>query len=325
VTRLPPAWPGLAGFPGFPKLASLALGASMLAACSGSAPEPAPGPIVVVTIQPLASLVRDVVGAAGTVRALLPPGASPHTFDPLPRDVAELEGARLLVRVGKGLDDWSERLLAGVGAPPRVLTLLDLAEIRPLDWPIDEDSAEHDGHHTNGAQDPHAWLDPIRMRDAFLPALVNALAEVDPEGATGYRARAATVAETLTRADARIRSLLAPAASRGFIAYHDSWRYFAERYDLEQVASIEAYAGDEPTAAELADLINVARSRDVRAVIMEPQLGERIARSIATDLRARIEMADPLGDPTDAARDTYAKAMEFNGAAFARALGGVAP
>jgi ABC-type Zn uptake system ZnuABC Zn-binding protein ZnuA len=252
---------------------------------------------------------------------LLPPGASPHTFDPLPRDVAELEGARLLVRVGSGLDDWSERLLAGVGAPPRVLTLLDLAAIRPLEWPTEQDASEHDAHGTHHTKDPHAWLDPIRMRDVFLPELARALAEVAPESANGYRARAATLAETLTQADARIRSLLQPIETRRFIAYHDSWRYFAERYDLEQVASIEAYAGDEPTAAELAGLIHIAQSRDVRAVIMEPQLGERIARNIATDLRARIEMADPLGDPTDPARDTYAKAMEFNGAAFARALG----
>jgi zinc transport system substrate-binding protein len=314
VTASIASWASFAGW------TSLALVAAMQASCTGSAPEPPRGPIVVVTIQPLASLVRDVVGEAGTVRALLPPGASPHTFDPLPRDVAELEGARLLVRVGKGLDDWSERLLAGVGVPPRVLTLLDLAEIRPLDWPTDDDAAEH-GHH--GSKDPHAWLDPIRMRDAFLPALATALTEVDPEGAKGYRARAATLAATLTRADARIRSSLAAVTATHFIAYHDSWRYFAERYGLEQIASIESYAGDEPTAAELADLIGLARSRDVRAVIMEPQLGERIARNIATDLRARIELADPLGDPTDPARDTYAKAMEFNGAAFARALGGV--
>jgi len=311
VTLSRTAWRGLA---------NSALLALVVASCTGPAPETGRGPIIVATIQPLASLVREVVGEAGTVRALLPPGASPHTFDPLPRDVAELEGARLLVRVGKGLDDWSERLLAGVGTPPRALTLLDLAAIRPLEWPTDDEASEHDSSE-HGTHDPHAWLDPIRMRDVFLPELARSLAEVDPESANGYRARAATLAETLTRADARIRSLLATIETRRFIAYHDSWRYFAERYDLEQVASIEAYAGDEPTAAELADLIHLAQSQDVRAVIMEPQLGERIARNIATDLRARIEMADPLGDPTDPARDTYAKTMEFNGAAFARALG----
>ncbi len=288
--------------------------AGLLGACAERSAINERGLLVVATIQPLASIARDVLGDGGSVRSLLPPGASPHTFEPLPRDVGELEGAKLLVRVGAGLDDWSERLLAGVGSPPRVLTVLELANLEPLDWPNDEPA----GH---AGLDPHAWLDPLRMRDSVVPELARALGELDPANAELYRARADALAQALTRVDTDIRAVLASVENRRFISYHDSWRYFSSRYDLVQVASIEAYAGDEPTAAELAALIGVAAARDVRAVIMEPQLGGRVARNIATELRARIEMADPIGDPTDPARDTYAKTMLFNGIAFARALG----
>jgi ABC-type Zn uptake system ZnuABC Zn-binding protein ZnuA len=285
--------------------------------CRSEVTVPSGGIKVVATIQPLASLARELVGSDGSVRCLLPPGASPHTFEPLPRDVAELDGAALLVAVGAGLDDWSSRLLAGVGSPPRLITMLALPATKPLDWPSDDD--DHTG---NASRDPHAWLDPIRVRDALVPELTRALAELDPKNAEAYRARAATLTATLTELDASLRDTLAGIDARGFISYHDSWRYFAERYGLEQVASIETYAGDEPTAAELAALVHKAREKDVHAVIMEPQLGERVARNIATELGARIEMADPLGDPTDPARATYANAMRFNATAFARALRG---
>ena len=288
-----------------------------VSACTSSTSSERRGIVVIATIQPLASLVAEVVGEAGTVRTLLPPGASPHTFEPLPRDVEELDGGKLLVRVGVGLDEWSERLLSGVDKPPRVLTVLELASLEPLDWP------SGDGHGGAAGVDPHVWLDPLRMRDVLVPALARVLAEIDPPNANDYSARAARLGASLSRVDKEIRTALASVATRGFISYHDSWRYFAKRYRLDQVASIEAYAGDEPTAAELAGLIGLAQERDVRAVIMEPQLGERVARNIATELRARIEMADPLGDPTDPARESYVKTMLFNGHAFARALGAI--
>jgi ABC-type Zn uptake system ZnuABC Zn-binding protein ZnuA len=147
---------------------------------------------------------------------------------------------------------------------------------------------------------------------------------MDPAGASGYDERATALAVALTELDDEIRGALAGAGGRGFIAYHDSWRYFAERYGLEQVGSIESVAGDEPTAAELAELIGGARAHAVHAVIMEPQLGQRIARTVAIELGAKLEMADPLGDPTDPARASYVETMRFNAAAFARALGGAA-
>jgi len=287
--------------------------------CSGEPVTRSNGVKVVATIQPLASLARELVGADGSVRCLLPPGASPHTFEPLPRDVAELDGAALVIGIGAGLDDWSTRLLAGVGSPPRVITMLALPGTKPLDWASDDERSEH------ASLDPHAWLDPIRVRDALVPELTRALSEIDPQNADRYRERGAALAAALTDLDASLRQTLAGIEARGFISYHDSWRYFAERYRLDQVASIETYAGDEPTAAELGNLVRIARSRGVHAVIMEPQLGQRVARNIATELGARIEMADPLGDPTDPARATYVGAMRFNAAAFARALGGVAP
>ena len=299
--------------------ATLMLVLALASACTAAPEKPSEGLIVVATIQPLASLTREVVGDRGTVRCLLPPGASPHTFEPLPRDIAALDGTALLVGMGAGADDWSTRLLAGVGKPPRVITVLELAATDPLPFGGDDD------HGAEVSHDPHAWLDPLRMRDAFVPELARTLAAIDPPGAAGYDERASALAVTLTELDDDLRDALASTSSRKFIAYHDSWRYFAERYGLEQVGAIETVAGDEPTAAELAALIARARAENVRAVIMEPQLGQRMARIVAAELGVVPQMADPLGDPTDPARASYASAMRFNASAIARALGGNPP
>lgn len=289
-------------------------------ACRAGREQETHGLKVAATIQPLAAITREILGDRGTVFALLPPGASPHTFEPLPGDLARLSGTRLLVRVGIGIDQWSERLLAAAGAPPSTLTFLNLPDAHPSRWQ-DDGTHAHAGPGDTGI-DPHLWLDPTRVRDALVPAIAGALASVDPAGAEAYRERARIFAGRLSDLDAEIRELLRITKTRAFIAYHDTWRYFAERYDLEQVASIEAYAGDEPTAAELARLVALARDRRVVAVVMEPQLGERVARNIADEIGAALVVADPLGDPSDPDRVDYVKTMQFNARAFARALGG---
>jgi zinc transport system substrate-binding protein len=298
-------------------VATAALG---LSGCRSAPPQQASGLKVAATIQPLASVVREILGDRGTASALLPPGASPHTFEPLPGDIARLEGTVLLVRVGVGIDQWSERLLAASSVPLTTITFLDLPNAHPRRWD-DGDAHGHDGAGM-GALDPHIWLDPTRVRDALVPAVADALSVADPSGAETYRTRAREYAERLGRLDAEIREQLSGVETRAFIAYHDTWRYFAERYELEQIASVETYAGDEPTPAELGRLVLAARARSVRAVIMEPQLGERVARNIADEIGAALETADPIGDPSDPARADYVSTMRFNARAFARALGG---
>ena len=300
-------------------LASASLGPG---GCTSARERDSGGLKVAATIQPLASITREILGERGSVASLLPPGASPHTFEPLPGDLARLQGTVVLVRVGQGLDQWSERLLAASGTPPRTVTFLDLADAHPRPWGGGASDA-HDEE--NGELDPHIWLDPTRVRDALVPAIADALSAVDPDGAESYRERARVFAARLGELDNEIRDHLRETRTRAFIAYHDTWRYFAERYGLEQVASIEAYAGDEPTAAELSRLVTAARKNAVAAVIMEPQLGERIARNVAAEIDATLEMADPLGNPADPERADYVSCMRFNARAFARALGGARP
>jgi zinc transport system substrate-binding protein len=287
----------------------------MAAACT-TAPRESNRLSITATITPLASIVREIAGERAHVTCLLPPGASPHTFEPRPGDLARLSQAALLVRVGAGLDEWSERLLSDRSRRLTTVTFVELDGAEPLPWPT---SHAHDHGHTS--LDPHIWLDPIRVRDALVPALLAALVQIDPEGRDHYERRAADVASRLTELDRSLRTELSALESRAFIAYHDTWRYFAARYDLNVAGSIEAYAGDEPTAAELAALIADARRTGARAVMLEPQLGERIARSVASEIGARVQLADPLGDPTDPARADYFANMKFNAAAFALALG----
>ncbi len=291
---------------------------------------------IVVTIPVLAFIVREVAGDRGSVRSLLPPGASPHTFEPTIGDVRAVDAADLLISVGGGFDDWAVRFAeTGMSSPKRDLRsmrILDLSGLRLL-------AAEHvhgrDEHHQpdelrhhqgpkrvpGAASDPHVWLDPVQVRDIIVPAVALRLARLDPTHAHAYHSRAADTVTMLTELDKSIRTELARAPRREYLAFHNGWRYFTARYDLREIGVIEEAAGEEPTPREIAALIRGARKAQASAILIEPQLGARMADTVAAEFGGTTVTVDPLGDPRAPERSGYRVLMEYNARAFARALG----
>jgi len=268
-------------------------------------------PVVVVTIFPVADLAARVAGDALRVETLLPPRASLHTWEATPGQIRMLHRAAGYVTVGGGLDGWLE----GLGEDTPGLATLRLTDGLTL-------RRSHNAHEGDETGDPHVWLDPILVRDELLPRLTAFLAGLVPEAqAAGVRARGAAMADSLTALDAEIRGRLAGLPRRGFIATHEAWTYFAERYDLHDLGSLYEGPGHEPSAKGLARLVDAARATGLGAVLTEPQLAETAARALADEVGAEVVLVDPLGGPGLPGREGYFDLMRFNARAFARALG----
>jgi len=288
--------------------------AGLLAVLWGERPAPvsssADGRVrVVTTLLPLEMLVREVGGHRVTVSHLVPSGASPHAFAPLPRDLARVARADLLVVAGGGLDDWTERLLSAGADAPIVLSLHRAASSGPGD----------------ASEDPHLWLDPILVRDALAPALAEALGGLDPEGLATYAAQLEAFRESLSALDREVHRILGAARGNRYVSFHGAWRRFAERYGLREVGVVEEAAGEEPTPRRLARLVETARAAGVAAILVEPRLPTRVAAVLASEFGGGVARVDPLGDTRDPARSRYRELMRSNARAFARALGGSPP
>lgn len=290
-------------------------GAPVLVAASlGCGPAPAgradTPPVVVVTIFPVADLVARVAGDRLEVQTLLPPRASPATWEATPAQIRALHRAAGYVTVGGGLDGWLDEL-GGVGGAPPLLRLTDGMMLR-------RSGGEH-GASTSG--DPHVWLDPILVRDVLVQKIVDFLVPISPDS-TDVRRRADLLADSLTALDAEIRDTLARAEHRSFVATHDAWTYFAARYGLVPLGSLYERPGHEPSARALARLVDAAREAGLTAVLSEPQLAETAARALASELGGRVVTVDPLGGPDLEGRSDYMSLMRYNARAFARALEG---
>jgi zinc transport system substrate-binding protein len=280
------------------------------AGCAPASPVTDGPPLVVVSIFPIADLVAGVGGDAVRVETLLPPRASPSTWEATPAQIRALSSAAGYVTIGGGLDGWLEDLADDTPG---------LRRLRLTDGMVLRREAQGAGESETG--DPHVWLDPVLVRDVLLPKISAFLEAIAPGRSGDIGRREAAWADTLTRLDAEVRATLARAPRRAFVSTHDAWGYFAARYGLDPLGSIYASPGHEPSARGLAQLVEVARKAGVRVVLAEPQLAETAGRALAAELRARVLVADPLGGRGIPGRDGYTALLRTDARAFAEALG----
>lgn len=272
---------------------------------------------VVATIFPLADFVKNVAGDKVDIVTLLRPGDSPHTYEPSSRDMKAVTRARLLVINGAGLDFWVEKLKSAASDNLAVVDASLVLEQEGLLLSGDEHEDEADDH---GGTNPHYWLDPV-LAQKQVEAIASALAEADPDNGDFYLDNAAACVGELESMDEEIRETTGDFSSREFIAFHASWTYFANRYDLVEAAVIQEAPGKEPSVAYIKGVVDLAKSLKVKAIFAEPQFSTDAAEAIASDSGAKVLLLDPLGGPGLKGRDSYIALMRYNVAQMEKAMG----
>ncbi len=284
-----------------------------LALCAGGpavaadAPAATAAPRFVTTGPPVAAILAELVAGRAEVRSLVPAGASPHTYEPRPSDLAAAQQALGLFFVSPALDGWAARLPARarvelLGLVPRDLLLPNLESIE---------------HAQGTAGDPHFWTDPLLVK-AVLPALADALSRLDPGGAATYRANAAAFGARLDALDRATAQTLAPVKGRAVLLFHPSFQYLLRRYGLTIAGVLEPVPGKEPTPRLLQQFAGRAARDGVRAVFGEPQLPAGPVNALAEAAGIKAYQLDPLGGT--AGRTSYAELIGYNARVLAEAL-----
>lgn len=272
---------------------------------AGPVPEGGERLLVAASIAPLADFARQVGGDHVQVITLVPPGASPHTYELTPSQVEQVARARVLVLNGVGLEYWSDKLVQSADNPK--LIVVDTSEGIAI---LEGDADEPGGN-------PHIWLDPENAI-AQVAHIRDALIEADPAHTGDYRANAEKYVGELRALDQEIASEVATWQSREFIAFHPAWLYFARRYGLAQAAVIEESPGREPSPADVAAIIETAKRIGAKAIFAEPQFSPKVAQTIAEESGAHVLFLDPLGSNLD--DPSSLTLMRYNVTEMAKAL-----
>jgi zinc transport system substrate-binding protein len=285
---------------GWAILALLSLALFLVPGACAETPQTGSG--VVTTIFPLADFVTNVAGEGTKVMTLLPPGASPHTYDLTPKQVREAVTARLMVVNGAGLDFWMEDEIRS--AAGESLLVVDTSA-----GPAIENLLIWDARHETA--NPHIWLDPV-LAEKQVQAIAEALIMVDPDNRDSYIERAAAYLDELKALDQEIANTVKDFSIRQFISLHPAWTYFAQRYGLVEAAVIEESPGQEPSPAYVAEVVDLARELGIKVIFAEPELPTIYAESIARESGAEVILLDPIGGPDLEGRGSYVDLMRYN-------------
>jgi zinc/manganese transport system substrate-binding protein/manganese/iron transport system substrate-binding protein len=278
-------------------------------------PAPHQGPTVVASTTVFADLVQQVGGdRLAAVQSLVPAGVDVEDYDPKPGDLQAVAQASLLVMNGLALDRWVTKLVQS--ANPDVNTLVLSAGLPVLGVGASED----DDINANG--NPHFWLDP-QYAKVYVQRIHDQLVAIDPAGAAVYDANTASYLDQLDALDQWIQEQVAtiPAENRKLVTFHEAYPYFAARYGFELVGVITPSPGQEPSAGELAELIETVKAAHVKAVFSEAQFSPKLTETLAQEAGIRQVVADlyndSLGDPP---ADSYIGMMRYNVERIVQAL-----
>jgi ABC-type Zn uptake system ZnuABC Zn-binding protein ZnuA len=181
--------------------------------------------------------------------------------------------------------------------------------------------SDQDEHHEHGLYDPHVWLDP-NLAIYQVEAIRDGLIKADPDNEAKYRKNADAYIAQLMDLDRQVKEETSTFTKKKFVSFHPAFTYFAHRYGLEQVGVIEELPGKEPSAGEIAELVDRINEEGVEVIFTEPQFNPQLAEMIAEESGAEVllESLDPLGDPDDPETDTYIELTGRNVEVMAEAM-----
>jgi zinc/manganese transport system substrate-binding protein len=280
---------------------------------------------VVTTFLPITLFAEAVAGECAVVTALIPSNLGPHDFQAKPAEIASLSNAAVLVKNGLGMEYFLDKLTKS--ANNESLQVIDtsrgVAVIKSDEDTDDDTEGANDGKKDHGVVNPHIWLDPLRAIQQ-VNNIRDGLVKADPDCTGGYTERAAAYSAQLMELNATLATQLRPFRGKTFIAFHDFAPYFAERYGLKADFVVDVPEMN-PTPADLQRVSNKVKQTQLKALLSEPQEGNRSFNALAEDLGVNVVTFDPLETGSEEASkkpDTYLSVMRSNVASLIKSSGG---
>ncbi|MBA4181564.1 MAG: zinc ABC transporter substrate-binding protein [Anaerolinea sp.] len=258
---------------------------------------------VATTVAPLTSIVVNIGGDRIYVHGLIPAGVDSHTYEPRPSDAKILAKADLLIMNGADLEGTTAEIAqANLKDKSKIYKLAD----NTLSGEDEKTGFLYDFSfpRAEGRPNPHLWMDP-QYALKYADLVRQWLSANDTANAAYYQANFNKYAALLRQLDEAIRKdqETVPPANRKLLTYHDSWAYWARRYGWQVIGAVQPSSFKEPSAKELADLINQLKAEKVPAIFGSEVFPSKTLEAIARETGAKFEQQlrddEPPGKPGD--------------------------
>ncbi|MGA1819499.1 MAG: metal ABC transporter solute-binding protein, Zn/Mn family [Thermoplasmatota archaeon] len=269
--------------------------------------------LVVVSIAPQEEVVKRIAGSDVEVVVMVPGNMDPHTYSPTPSQLLKVARADIYFMVGSGVE-FEVMNMDTIRETNPEMTIVDMSMgvdvVSFEDHGIDHEH-EDEGDDDHDGTDPHIWLDPRNMQ-LMAGTVLDILIDVDPDNEADFRDNHASYRDDLDAMIDDIEEGLSPYHGRKFLSYHPAWGYFADAFNITQLAVRNE--GKEPGPQGVASLIDQARENNITVVFVEPQFDTSLARQIAGSIGGDVVTVDPLAsDYIDNLREVAEKMADAFG------------
>ncbi|SHN58756.1 zinc transport system substrate-binding protein [Paenibacillus sp. ov031] len=296
---------------------------------------------VEVSFYPMYEFTKNVAGDLANVHTLVPAGMEPHDWEPTPQDIASIEKADVLVYNGAGMESWIDQVTDSLSNAKLIqveashgIDLLEGSEEEEHDHEhadttdthdhADEATAEEHNHdhdaeaeeghththdHDHGGLDPHVWLSPA-LAVKEVRNIEAGLAQAAPEHAEQFKQNADAYVAKLEALDQDFKAAVADSKRKDFITQHAAFGYLAKEYGLQQVPIAGLSPEQEPSAAQMASVIDFAKEHQVKTIFFETLVSSKVSETIASEVGAKTAVLNPIEGLTE---EEIATGMDYIG------------
>jgi ABC-type Zn uptake system ZnuABC Zn-binding protein ZnuA len=276
---------------------------------------------VVTTVSPITSIVSSVGGDLVQINGLIPEGADSHTFEPPPSAAVTLSQADVVFVNGLKLEDPTKDLARENLRDGAEVVDLGARTVSP-DQYIYDFSFPRNG----GKPNPHLWTNPPFAK-RYAEIVAATLSRRDPRHRARYKANSTAFAQQVDALDRAMTTATAslPSNQRQLLTYHDAYAYFGKHYDWKIIGAIQISSFEDPTAKDVAGLIDQVRDQGVKAIFGSEVFPSSVLAEIGKE--AGVRYVDELRDddlpgvPGDRLH-SWLGLMRFDFATMVSSLGG---
>lgn len=250
---------------------------------------------VVASFYPFYEIAKEIGGNNTIVTSIIPLGAEPHDWEISPQQIPEITEADMIVYNGIGFDTWLGQeeqfhnlLLVDVSKDLQLIGNKQQQESKKIEY--NEKYKEH-----KSVYDPHIWLDPILVKN-ISKTINNALIKLDPTNTDSYKQNTNNFIQKLDALDSVIKKSLLNCELKDFIAFHQAFQYFADRYGLTQHTVHESISPEsEILPQQIIKIIQLAKDLNIDTIYSEELTDPRLTQTLVSEIpNGKVLLLSPI-------------------------------
>lgn len=298
---------------------------------------------VLASVKPLGFIVSSIADGVTGTQVLVPAGASPHDYNLKLSDIQKVKSADLVVWIGEDIDSFLDKPISQIERK-KVITIADLADVKPLlskahhehfhedgdhdhkhehkhDHKHDHDhdhKHDHD-HHEGLTTNWHVWYSPA-ISKIVAQKVADKLTAQFPDKKALIAQNLSDFNRTLAEQSEKITAQLANVKDKGFYVFHDAYGYFNDAYGLKQTGYFTINPLVAPGAKTLAHIKEEIDEHKVNCLFAEPQFTPKVIESLAKNTKVNVGQLDPIGDKVTLGKNSYATFLQSTADSYMECL-----